>query len=618
MDSFRRAAFNLRRLVALAALVALVLSVIGGLVIVAIRSADDAGTYAARAALVVGALVVLSAVLGVIGRPLPRRVVLEIDLSSAPAESHPDNPLAALTSSKSLTLREVVETIDRAAADDRVTALIGYIGLDQAGLATLQELRDAIARFRATGKRAVAFADTFGQLGGGNGGYYLATAFDEIVLQPSGEVGLVGLHHDVNFIRRALDKLGVDVTVEGRHEFKNAANQLVETGFTGPHREALERLMASQWEQIITGVAAARGLTPDAVQAAADRGPLFATAGLEAGLIDRVGFRDDAVARAKELGGDGAQLRWLPRYRKLAVKEARGKPTVAVITAVGAIQRTKVPVNPLSPGASIAGDHDAATIRKAVEDKKVQAILLRVSSPGGSAVASETMWREVVRAGEAGTPVIASMGDVAASGGYYMSMAAARIVAQPGTVTGSIGVVAMKPVLARAKEKIGFDVEAIGTGAHAGIMSLNRPFDESEHESFSGWLDHIYDDFITKVGAGRHLAKEDVHEVARGRVWTGADAQARSLVDELGGFDVALRHVREAAGLEPDAALRVVDYPKTSTLAKLRSSPGRSSEDPKGVLAAVAALVPIARALGLIAERGVLHADLEPEDWQIR
>lgn len=629
MGSWRRTVYNLRRFFVLASLVALVVSILGGLGIYVVRSSGDAGDYAVRAAVVVGALFVLGVLCGLVGQSLPRRIVLELDLTTLPPESHGEGPLAALESfgSKTPTLREVVETIDRAARDDRVRVLLAYIGFDSGGLGTIQELRDAVLRFRAAGgadgRRAIAFADTYGELGAGNASYYLASAFDEVIVQPGGEVGLVGLHRDVNFVKRALDKAGVDVFVEGRYEYKTAANQLVETGFTPPHREALERVMTSQWEQIVDGVASARGLTPEDVQAAADAGPLSAADAVAAGLVDAAAYRDEAVERAKSAAGGGAELRWLARYRRFAMRGGgRGRPTVAVITGAGAITRSKVPFNPLSPSSSIAGDRVASVIRKAAADKRVKAILLRVNSPGGSAVGSETMWREVVRAVADGKPVVASMGDVAGSGGYYMSVGASRIVAHPGTVTGSIGVIAQKPVLARAKDKIGIDVETLSTGKHAGLQSFNHEFDPSEAAVFSAWLDRIYDDFTSKVAAGRRMTREAVHEVARGRIWSGADARERGLVDDLGGYDVALRHVRELAGLGADEPLRVIDYPKTSKLGALRSSAGRNSEDPKGVLAAVrSALVPIApvlRALGLAPHHDVLHCGLDESDWLIR
>ena len=626
--------YNLRRFFVLASLVALVVSLIGGLVIYVVRSSSDAGDYALRAAVIVLGLFVVGLLCGLVGQSLPRRIVLELDLTTLPPEAHGEGPMAALEGlggSKSPTLREVVETIDRAARDDRVRVLLAYIGFDAAGLGTIQELRDAVLRFRAAGdgggtpRRAIAFADTYGELGGGNGAYYLASAFDEVILQPGGEVGLVGLYRDVNFAKRALDKAGVDVYVEGRYEYKTAANQLVETGFTPPHREALAGVMESQWDQIVQGVASARGLTVEAVQAAADAGPLSAGDAVAAGLVDAAAYRDDAVERAKAAAGDGAELRWLPRYRRFAMRgSGRGRPTVAVITGVGAISRSKVPFNPLSPSSSIAGDRVASVIRKASADKRVKAIVLRINSPGGSAVGSETMWREVVRAVEAGTPVVASMSDVAGSGGYYMAAGASRIVAHPGTVTGSIGVIAQKPVLARAKDKLGIDVESLSTGRHAGLQSFNHEFDASEAAVFSSWLDRIYDDFTSKVAAGRGMTRDAVHEVARGRIWSGADAHERGLVDELGGFDVALRNARELAGLPADEPLRVIDYPKTSKLGALRSSAGRNSEDPKGVAvlagvrSALAPAAPFLRALGLVPHHDVLHCGLDESDWLIR
>ena len=618
MSTWRRTVFNLRRSFLLASIVVVALTLVGLGVIYALRSAGDVWEYLGRSLVVALGLFLVAVVCGLVGRPLPKRVVLELDLASMPEEAHGDNPLSMVLGGRSLTLREVVETIDRAAADSRVRVLLAYIGFDAAGLGSIQELRDAVVRFRSAaggGKKAIAFADSFGQLGGGNGSYYLASAFDEVIVQPSGEVGLVGLYRDVNFVKRGLDKLGVEFHVEGRHEYKNAANQLVQTSFTPPHREALERVMVSQWDQIIDGIAAARGLRPDDVQAFADRGPLFAGDALAAGLIDRVGFRDDAVERAKEIAGPGCELRWLARYRRFAVRGGRGRPTIAVITGVGAIDRTKVPVNPLSPGGSIAADKVAASIRKAVADRKVRAIVLRVNSPGGSAVGSETMWREVVRAGDAGTPVVASMGDVAASGGYYMSMAASRIVAQPGTLTGSIGVVAQKAILGGAKDKLGLDVQSLSTAANAGIQSVNRDFLPSEQAAFSAWLDHIYDDFVGKVASGRKMSTDAVHEVARGRVWTGADAHERGLVDDLGGFDVALRHARSLAGLSEDAPVRVIDYPKMSRVAQLRAGAGRNSEDPRGVLTLLA---PVLRALGVMRAPGVLHAGFDDADVLIR
>ncbi len=243
--------------------------------------------------------------------------------------------------------------------------------------------------------------------------------------------------------------------------------------------------------------------------------------------------------------------------------------------------------------------------------------MLRVDSPGGSAIASETIWREVLNAKAKGKPVVVSMGNVAASGGYYISAGADRIVAQPGTVTGSIGVISGKPILAKAKRKIGINVEELKTSANAGLYSVNRPFSVSEKARFEAQLDDIYDTFTGRVAEGRGLTREQVHQVARGRVWTGADALERGLVDELGGLTAAIRLAKQVAGVAPDAKVKLVSFPKKqSALARLRTPKRESSDDIDTLLALAAALAPHARELtGLLSPPDVLDCGLTEADW---
>jgi protease-4 len=522
-------------------------------------------------------------------------------------------------------MRDTVELLERAATDRRVSGLLVYATFDRGGVAQIQELRDAILALRQAGKAAVAFSDTFGELGGGNGPYYLATACDEILLQPSGDVGFVGLAREMNFVRGALDRIGVDPLFQGRHEYKSAASQLLNTSLTEPEREQLQRILDSQFGQIVAGVVEARGLSPEAARRLADAGPLTADEARAAGLVDRLGYRDEARSRAKERAGEGASLLYLDRYAKYARRRrGRGRrPTVAIITATGAIVRRRATPNPLTGLDQIQAERTAEAIRQAAADPKVRAIVMRVDSPGGSAVASDAIWRETVLAREAGKPLVVTMGNVAGSGGYYISTAADRIIAQPGTVTGSIGVIAGKPVLARAKERIGFSVDEAHTSRNALMWSLNRTFDDSGEERFSRSLDVIYDTFVTRVADGRSLTKERVQEVARGRVWTGEDAQAVGLVDTLGGFPAALAAARELAGLERGAPLRTKPFPKrVSPLATLRGAKGDSSDDLRGwlngVLDALGPLRQLAGELGLSDARGELHMESDPHSWLIR
>jgi protease-4 len=613
-----------RRLFLGAAVLAATLGVLVGLGIAANRFAHHVNGFIEVTAIVVVGGIVLGVAAGALRPGLPPGTVLELDLAQLPPEATGRNVLAQARGRRQLSMRETVELLERAATDRRVSGLLVYATFDRAGMAQIQELRDAILALRRAGKPAVAFSDTFGEVGGGNGSYYLATACDEIVLQPSGAVGFVGLAREMNFVRRALDRVGVEPLFEGRHEYKSAASQLLHTSLTEPEREQLQRILDSQFGQIVAGVVEARGLAPEAARRLADAGPLAADEARAAGLVDRLGYRDEARSRAKERVGKGASLMFLDRYARRARRRSRGRrPTVAIITATGGIVRRRAAPNPLTGVDQIQAERTADAIRQAADDRKVRAIVMRVDSPGGSAVASDAIWRETVLARQAGKPLVVTMANVAGSGGYYISTAADRIIAQPGTVTGSIGVIAGKPVLARAKERIGFDVDEAHTGSNALMWSLNRAFDDSGEERFSKSLDVIYDTFVTRVSEGRSLPKERVHEVARGRVWTGEDARAVGLVDTLGGFPEALAAARELAGLDAGAPLRTKSFPKrVSPLAALRGGKGDSSDDLRarlhGVLDALGPLRQLAGELGLSDARGELHMQTDPHSWLIR
>jgi protease IV len=518
-------------------------------------------------------------------------LILELDLTDGISEARPTDPVSALMARNRLVLADVLEGLRRARGDDRVTTLVARLGGKPIGLAVVQELRRAIAEFGDAGKTTVAWAETFGEFSAGNVQYYLASAFEKIWLQPSGDLGLTGIAVERLFLRGALDKLGADFEVAKRYEFKNAAEQLTETKFSEPARQATERMTASITEQIVQAIAERRGLSRDKVGELIDAGPLLADRALAEGLVDQLGYRDEVYAEARKEAGPEAVIQYLAWYqRSRALSErARGtvtrmpgthQPGVALIYATGPIRRGRSGRGPLA-GGSMGSDTIAAAIRSAARDEQARAIVLRVNSPGGSYVASDTVWREVVRARLGGTPVVVSMGDVAASGGYYISMAADEIIAEPGTITGSIGVLTGKPVLGEAIGRAGVSSDLISTGAHAAMFSQLRPFSPDEWTLVNDWLDHIYADFTGKVAAGRGMTAEQVHLVAKGRVWTGADALAHGLVDELGGLDMAAASARRRAGLPATAPLHV--YPRVSPIERLR--PPASSES-RGAAAA--------------------------------
>jgi len=494
--------------------------------------------------------------------PLADNIILTVDLTQGLAEGpHQDRLLRLLLGSEP-SLRDVLDGIETASSDPRVKVLLARVGDDELGLAKIQELRDAIAAFRAKGKFALAFADSFGEFGTGTRPYYLATAFDEIWLQPMGNVGLTGLYAEVPFFKGTLDLLGIVPEFDHREEFKTAMNSLTETKMTPPHREEVDALLASIGGQIIHGIAESRKLPEAEVREAIDRGPLLADEARQAKLVDRLGYRDEVLAQARAHARSGAELTGLQTYLDRAGRPHREGSTIALIYGFGLIQRAASSANPLTESNVMAATEITRAFRAAVRDPTVRAILFRIDSPGGSVVASESIWREVVFARERGKPVVVSMGDVAGSGGYYVAAAADKIVAEPSTLTGSIGVLAGKLVVSDLFRKLGMSTDSAQVGANAAMYSSTSEFSTRAHSRLEAFLDETYKGFKDHVASGRHMTQEEVEEVARGRVWSGEDAKARGLVDELGGSAVALRLAKEAAKLAPDAAVKLTAFPR--------------------------------------------------------
>ncbi len=493
---------------------------------------------------------------------VPAKTILEVDLTRRLHEQPPNDPVSGLLLAKAPTVRDVVEALHRAATDHRVVALIARGGSSGLGLAQIQEVRDAILAFRDKGKRAVAYAATFGEFDPGNGAYYLATAFDTIYLQPSGDVGLTGLMAETPFLRGTLDKLDLVPRLDHRQEYKNFMNTLTERHYTAPHREATQRVLESQFAQIVQGIATARGLYVGAVQSLIDRGPFLGPEALQAQLVDALAYRDEVYTQVKTQVGAPAQLLYLSKYLARAGRPYTTGDTIALIYGVGAVKLGESDFDPLLDGPTMGADTVTAAFRAAIEDSNVKAILFRIDSPGGSYVASDAIWRETVRARAAGKPLIVSMGDVAGSGGYFVAMAANKIVAQPGTITGSIGVLGGKMLTTGFWDKLGLSWDEVHTSTNATMWSGTHDYTPAQWARIEAWLDRVYDDFTTKAAAGRQLPKERVLDVARGRIWTGADAKERGLVDELGGFPMALRLTREAIGLPPEAPIHLKLFPE--------------------------------------------------------
>lgn len=528
---------------------------------------------------------------------VPDGCILEFDVGSVPPETGGFDPLTFITGGgRQLLLREAVAAIHRAAEDSRVAGLIARVQLSAAAAGAVQELREAIAAFSAV-KPSLAWAETYP----GTMSYYLASAFGEVWMQPSGTVGLVGFATNALFLRDALEKVGIEAEFVARGEYKSAANLFTQAHYTDAHREADSRMIESLHSQVWQAIADSRRLELQALDALADRAPLLRDDAVTARLVDRIGFRDEAYRRIAELtaaeevspdddpDSPAAPPRlYLSRYAQTRksgppvpvppIPGRKKRPTIAVVTVAGPIVSGRGGPQMMPMGRSSAGgDTIAAALREAGASAGVAAVVLRVDSPGGSVTGSETIWREVARLRHRGKPVVASMGAVAASGGYYVAMGADTIVANPGTITGSIGVVTGKLVARDLKDRLGVGSDSVRTNANADAWSMNAPFTPQQHALVEAEADLFYTDFVHRVAEARKMTVEEVDAVARGRVWTGADAAGHGLVDELGGFRAAVRRAKVLAGLDADAEVGLVGYPSSSWREYLRP---RASSQP--------------------------------------
>jgi protease-4 len=508
-----------------------------------------------------GMVIVLVAVIGVKGR-VPSKTILEADLEKSFLEDVPDTPASRLMSTERQTLRDVVDAIDRGANDDRVVGMIARIGAAPMGMAQTQEIRDAVLRFRAHKKFAVAYSETFGEFGPGNGAYYLATAFDQIYLQPSGDVGLTGIIMESPFVKNTLGKLGMSFHGDHRYEYKAALNFYTETKYTAAHKEEMTAIMNSWFNQMKDGVCQARQIPPEKFQSIVDAGPYLGQEAVAAKLVDGVAYRDEVYGKVKQQAGKHAELLYLDKYLDRAGRLHDHGEKVALVYGVGAVTRGKSDFDPVEGSVTMGSDTVAGAIRAAADDKDVKAILFRVDSPGGSYVASDAIWREVVRARQAGKPVIVSMGNLAGSGGYFVAMAADKIVAQPGTITASIGVLGGKVLTSGFWDKVGLTWDEVHNGEKATMFTGTEDYTPAEWGRFEAWLDRVYVDFTGKVADGRKIPKEKVLEIAKGRIWSGEDAKNLGLVDELGGFDTALKLAKKAAGIAESDEVKLVVYPR--------------------------------------------------------
>lgn len=541
----------------------------------------------------------------------PDRIVLTLDLRTPPAEAPAADGIEALLGPRRPLLSDIVATLEQARNDDRVAGLLLLTGDSSPGFATIQELRDALIAFAAAGKTTVAFARSFGEGANGTGAYYLASAADEIWLQPSGDLSALGISAETPFLKDALDKAGITFEGGQRYEYKTAPNMFTQQDFTAAHRQNLQQLVDSLFSQFVGDVSKTRHIGAEQVRRLIDQAPLSAADALRNKLVDHVGYEDEAEAYLLKKAGSGAGLFSYRDYRRIQNKPYSEGPVIALVRGVGAIA-TGTDVYSLAAGERLLGaDTVGRALRRAGRDPSVRAVVLRIDSPGGSYVASDTIYREVARLRAKGKPVIVSMGDVAASGGYFIALPADMIVASPGTLTGSVGVFGYKPVAEDLMKTLGINFDQVNAGANAGMNSLFRHFTPEQLDRLNKSLDRVYADFTKKVGDARKLSPSQVDAIARGRVWTGIDAKRVGLVDELGGLTLAIGYAKAAAGIEPTTRVRLRILPRTEDpmerlFNRLTGESSSQAEALRPVLAYAAKIAASLRTVGIGSDRGAL------------
>lgn len=508
--------------------------------------------------------------------PTPARAVLALDLRSGLTDQAPQNPLAFLNG-KTQSVMEIEQALRRAQTDPRIMGL--FVRLPEGGMspAAADELRLAFKEFRDHGKFVTVHSQGLYATGQVTSTYELAAASGDFWMQPGAPFQVTGLASEDLFFKRAFDRFGVVADYQQRYEYKNAVNPFLYDDYTPAHREAELSWMGSIYDTALAAAAADRGKSPAALKAIIEAGPWSAEDAVAKGLADHVGQVRDAQAAILAKAG-GAKLVDLGDYAQTRSRPVDGfGPKVAVISAEGAIMTGRDGGSPLGGEQVIRSDDVSKAFYDAIDDQNVKAIVFRLDSPGGSDTASEQILAAVRAARAAGKPVVVSMGTYGASGGYWISSDANEIVAEPTTLTGSIGVFGGKLVMGPALAKWGVDARDLSVGGQFASMGGGaQPMTTAQRAAFSAWMDRIYGGFVKRVAEGRHLPVARVAEIARGRVWTGAQAKSRGLVDQLGGFYEAVERAKTLAGITGEARLQPFG-PGASPLEALQRALGLQS-----------------------------------------
>jgi len=491
---------------------------------------------------------------------VPENAYLKVDLNRPILEMTADDPFAELSQALGdgptpVSLKAILESIEHAASDNNIKGIYLEASTPMAGFAQLEEIRIALNAFKASGKPIISYSEMFSE-----GGYYVASVADHLLLNPVGMLEFNGLASEITFFKGTFEKLNINPQIFRVGNFKSAVEPFIRKDMSDANKEQISVLLDNVYGHFLSQVAESRGLKMEDLKNVSSqmlvREPEDA---VEYGLVDNVVYFDEVLALLRENAGLGENedipMIGITNYEKTFVAEKYKTNRIAVIVAEGTIVSGK------GDGSTIGSDKFAREIRKARLDDKIKAIVLRINSPGGSALASDVMWREVQLAKQV-KPVIASMSSVAASGGYYMAMGCDTIVAHPNTITGSIGVFSIIPDLSDFMDtKLGITFDGVQTGEYSNLYTVTRSLNEAEQQIIQNGVNQIYEDFTTKAANGRNMSHEALLEVASGRVWSGIEAKEKGLVDVLGNMDKAVEIAANAAGLEEDDYMRVY-YPE--------------------------------------------------------
>lgn len=521
-------------------------------------------TWGKRRAIVIGAVIVFFfLMIWAVAKPahLESNSVLVIDATGAIEEQRSEDLLTALSGNTAPVLHDYLDAIDSARTDSRITGIVVRVAPLETGWGKLEEIHAHLLEYRKSGKPSICY---LGYDGIGNPEYYLASACKEIWLVPTAPVSVRGMMAEALFFRGTLDKLNIVPEFFHIAEFKTATNTLTEKKFTPAHREEVKGLLDGIYGQYVADTAAARNIDPAKFEAILRNGPLLTNDALENKLVDRLGYWDQVEDYFKQLGHNDWNPVSLSRYRTLVNGDAGiGAQRVAIVHATGLIA-SGTSQNTPGGGFVMGGDSVAADLREARTDSAIRAIILRIDSGGGSVVASEVIRREVQLA-VAAKPVVVSMSDVAASGGYWIASPANKIVADPDTETGSIGVLIGKLNISGLYNLLGVSSDYVATSDSATMYSDQQNFTPAQQAAIQKSLDETYKEFTEGVAQGRHMSVEAVDKVGKGRVWTGAQAKALGLVDELGGLDRAIEVAKQLAHIPASESVRIERFPREKT-----------------------------------------------------